>query len=201
MKGLTTKQQRVLEVIRNAMRERGQPPTVREIGQEIGVASSCTVQRHLDALVRKGYITRDRYKYRSIQLADTPFPLFARALNIPIVGSIAAGTPILATENIEDTFPLPADLVGDDQVFFLKVRGDSMVDAGIYDGDLVAVRQQPDASNGDIVAALLEEEATVKRFYREGDHVRLQAENPNYPPIRARDVKVLGKVILSVRRF
>jgi len=201
MKGLTTKQQRVLEVIRNAMRERGQPPTVREIGQEIGVASSCTVQRHLDALVRKGYITRDRYKYRSIQLADTPFPLFARALNVPIVGSIAAGTPILATENIEDTFPLPADLVGDDQVFFLKVRGDSMVDAGIYDGDLVAVRQQPDASNGDIVAALLEEEATVKRFYREGDHIRLQPENANYAPILARDVKVLGKVILSVRRF
>src|SRR5688500_8944620 len=122
MKGLTSKQQRVLEVIRNCMRERGQPPTVREIGREIGVASSCTVQRHLDALVRKGFITRDRYKYRSIQLADSPFPLFARALNVPVLGSIAAGAPILAVENIEDTFPLPADLIGNDEVFMLRVK-------------------------------------------------------------------------------
>lgn len=201
MKGLTTKQQRVLEVIRGAMRERGQPPTVREIGQEIGVASSCTVQRHLDALVRKGFITRDRYKYRSIQLADSPFPMFARAMNVPIVGSIAAGAPITAVENIEDTFPLPAELVGDDTIFMLRVRGDSMINAGIFDGDLVAVRQQPDAHNGDIVAALLDEEATVKRFFREGDHIRLQAENPDYAPIIARDLKILGKVILSIRNF
>lgn len=201
MKGLTAKQQRVLDVIRTAMRERGQPPTVREIGQEIGVASSCTVQRHLDALVKKGYITRDRYKYRSIQLADTPYPLFARALNVPVLGSIAAGAPILAVENIEDTFPLPADLVGNDEVFMLRVKGDSMIDAGIFDGDLVAVRQQPDASNGDIVVALLEDEATVKRFYRENGQIRLQPENPNYPPILTRDVKILGKVILSIRRF
>jgi repressor LexA len=201
MKGLTAKQQRVLEVIRSTMRDRGQPPTVREIGQEIGVASSCTVQRHLDALVRKGFITRDRYKYRSIQLADSPFPMFARAMNVPIVGSIAAGAPITAVENIEDTFPLPADLVGDDTIFMLRVRGDSMINAGIFDGDLVAVRQQPTAENGDIVAALLDEEATVKRFFREGDHVRLQAENPDYAPIIARDVKILGKVVLSIRNF
>jgi repressor LexA len=201
MKGLTAKQQRVLEVIRSTMRDRGQPPTVREIGQEIGVASSCTVQRHLDALVRKGFITRDRYKYRSIQLADSPFPMFARAMNVPIVGSIAAGAPITAVENIEDTFPLPAELVGDDTIFMLRVRGDSMIDAGIFDGDLVAVRQQPNADNGDIVAALLDEEATVKRFFREGDHIRLQAENPDYAPIIARDVKILGKVILSIRNF
>jgi repressor LexA len=201
MKGLTAKQQRVLEVIRSTMRDRGQPPTVREIGQEIGVASSCTVQRHLDALVRKGFITRDRYKYRSIQLADSPFPMFARAMNVPIVGSIAAGAPITAVENIEDTFPLPAELVGDDTIFMLRVRGDSMIDAGIFDGDLVAVRQQPNANNGEIVAALLDEEATVKRFFREGDHIRLQAENPDYAPIIARDVKILGKVILSIRNF
>jgi repressor LexA len=180
---------------------RGQPPTVREIGNEIGVASSCTVQRHLDALVRKGFITRDRYKYRSIQLADSPFPLFARALNVPILGSIAAGNPILAVENIEDTFPLPADLVGNDDVFMLRVRGESMIDAGIFDGDLVAVRRQPDASNGEIVAALLEDEATVKRFFREDGYVRLQAENANFPPILSRDVTILGKVILSIRRF
>jgi repressor LexA len=201
MKGLTAKQRRVLDVIRQWLKTRGQPPTVREIGNEIGVASSCTVQRHLDALERKGFIKRDRYKYRSIELADAPFPIFGRALNVPILGSIAAGSPILASENIEDTFPLPIDVVGDDQMFMLRVRGDSMVNAGIFDGDLVAIRQQPDANNGDIVAALIEDEATVKRFYREGNHVRLQAENPNYAPILAQDVKVLGRVVMSIRQF
>jgi repressor LexA len=201
MKGLTTKQRRVLEVIRQWLRSRGQPPTVREIGNEIGVASSCTVQRHLDALERKGFIKRDRYKYRSIELADSPFPMFARAVNVPVLGSIAAGAPILASEHIEDTFALPLDIVGDDQMFMLRVRGDSMVNAGIFDGDLVAIRQQPDANNGDIVAALLEDEATVKRFYREGDHVRLEAENPSYDPIIAQEVKVLGRVVMSIRQY
>src|SRR5918911_4810279 len=172
MKGLTVKQQRVLEVIRTSLRQRGQPPTVREIGQEIGVASSCTVQRHLDALERKGFIKRDRYKYRSIELADTPFPIFTRAVNVPILGSIAAGAPILAQEHIEDTFALPANVVGDDQMFMLRVRGDSMVDAGIFDGDLVAIRQQNVASNGEIVAAMIEEEATVKRFFRDGKKIK-----------------------------
>src|ERR1044071_9656306 len=136
MKGLTAKQQRVLDVIRVAMREKGQPPTVREIGKEIGVLSSCTVQRHLDALERKGFIRRDRYKYRSIELADSPITPFIRAVNVPIVGQIAAGAPILAEQNIEDTFPLPMDLVGEsDEVFMLKVNGDSMINAGIFDGD------------------------------------------------------------------
>lgn len=201
MKGLTVKQKRVLEVIRQWLKTRGQPPTVREIGNEIGVASSCTVQRHLDALERKGFIKRDRYKYRSIELADTLYPIFTRAVNVPVLGSIAAGAPILAQEHIEDTFALPADIVGDDQMFMLRIRGDSMVDAGIFDGDLVAIRQQPDANNGDIVAALLEDEATVKRFYREGGHVRLQPENASYEPILARDVTVLGRVVLSIRKF
>jgi repressor LexA len=159
------------------------------------------VQRHLDALERKGFIKRDRYKYRSIELADTPYPIFTRAVNVPILGSIAAGAPILAQEHIEDTFALPSDIVGDDQMFMLRVRGDSMVNAGIFDGDLVAIRQQPDANNGDIVAALLEDEATVKRFYREGNHVRLQPENPIYEPILAQEVKVLGRVVLSIRQF
>lgn len=201
MKGLTAKQQRVLDVITVSLRQRGQPPTVREIGLEIGVASSCTVQRHLDALERKGHIKRDRYKYRSIELANSPFPVFARAINVPIVGHISAGSPILAVENIEDTFPLPAEFVGDDEMFMLRVRGDSMINAGILDGDLVAVRQQPNADNGDIVAAMIEEEATVKRFFREKDHIRLQAENPKYDPIISRDVKVLGKVVLAIRTF
>lgn len=202
MKGLTTKQQRVLEVIKQAMRHSGQPPTVREIGREIGVQSSCTVQRHLDALERKGFISRNRYKYRSIELTDSPIPPFVRAVNVPILGQIAAGTPILAEQNIEETFPLPMDLVSDgDDVFMLRVRGDSMIDAGIFDGDLVAVRQQSVASNGEIVAAMIEDEATVKRFYRDGRKIKLVAENPAYDPIVTDNCQILGKVILSIRQF
>jgi repressor LexA len=202
MKGLTAKQQRVLDVIRNAMRHRGQPPTVREIGKEIGVQSSCTVQRHLDALEKKGFIKRDRYKYRSIELKDSPIPPFVRAVNVPILGQIAAGAPILAEENIEDSFPLPMELVNDgDNVFMLKVRGDSMIDAGIFDGDLVAIRQQPVANNGEIVAAMIEDEATVKRFYKDGRRIKLVAENPAYDPIVTDQCQILGKVILSIRQF
>lgn len=202
MKGLTSKQQRVLDVIRGAMRAKGQPPTVREIGREIGVQSSCTVQRHLDALEKKGFIKRDRYKYRSIELTDSPIPPFVRAVNVPVVGQIAAGLPILAEQHIEDTFPLPMDLVSDsDNVFMLRVRGDSMINVGIFDGDLVAIRQQNVAHNGEIVAAMIEGEATVKRFYKDGRHVRLVAENPAYPPIVSNDCQILGKVILSIRQF
>lgn len=202
MKGLTTKQQRVLDVIRGAMRHRGQPPTVREIGKEIGVQSSCTVQRHLDALERKGFISRNRYKYRSIELTDSPIPPFVRAVNVPILGQIAAGAPILAEQNIEDTFPLPMELVDDgDDVFMLRVRGDSMINAGIFDGDLVAIRQQPTASNGEIVAAMIEDEATVKRFYKDGRKVKLVAENEAYEPIVTDQCQILGKVILSIRQF
>ena len=202
MKGLTSKQQKVLEVIRSNMRHSGQPPTVREIGREIGVLSSCTVQRHLDALEKKGFITRNRYKYRSIELADQPIPPFVRAVNVPIVGQIAAGAPILADEHIEDTFPLPMDLVSDnDDVFMLRIKGDSMINAGIFDGDLVAIRRQNVASNGEIVAAMIEDEATVKRFYKDGRTVRLVAENPAYEPIVTDRCQIVGKVILSVRRF
>ena len=202
MKGLTGKQQRVLEVIRGAMRHTGLPPTVREIGKEIGVLSSCTVQRHLDALERKGFIKRNRYKYRSIELADSPLPPFVRAVNVPILGQIAAGTPILAEENIEDSFPLPMDLVSDsEEVFMLRVRGDSMINAGIFDGDLVAIRQQNVANNGEIVAAMIEEEATVKRFFKDGRRVKLVAENPVYAPIVTDRCQILGKVILSIRQF
>src|SRR5439155_20413076 len=184
------------------LRTRGQPTTVREIGLEIGVASSCTVQRHLDALERKGFIKRDRYKYRSIELADTPYPLITRAVNVPILGSIAAGAPILANEHIEDTFALPLDIVGDDKIFMLRVRGDSMINAGIFDGDLVAIRQQATARNGEIVAALVEdEEATVKRFHKDGRQVRLLAENDAYPPIVSDSIRILGKVILSIHQF
>jgi repressor LexA len=202
MKGLTTKQQKVLEVIRGAMRQSGQPPTVREIGREIGVLSSCTVQRHLDALEKKGFIRRNRYKYRSIELTDSPIPPFVRAVNVPVLGQIAAGAPILAEEHIEDTFPLPMDLVSDtDDVFMLRVKGDSMINAGIFDGDLVAIRQQQVAHNGEIVAAMIEDEATVKRFYKDGRKIKLVAENPAYDPIVTDQCQILGKVILSIRQF
>jgi repressor LexA len=169
---------------------------------EIGVQSSCTVQRHLDALEKKGFIKRDRYKYRSIELTDSVLPPFIRAVNVPIFGSIAAGVPIMAEQNIEDSFPLPMDLVGDkDDVFMLRVRGDSMINAGIHDGDLVAIRSQPVANNGEIVAAMIEGEATVKRFYNDGRRVRLVAENPDYDDIVPDSLQLLGKVILSLRSY
>ena len=202
MKGLTSKQTRVLDVIRGALRHSGQPPTVREIGKEIGVQSSCTVQRHLDALEKKGFITRNRYKYRSIELADEPVPPFVRAANVRVLGSIAAGVPIPAQEEIEGTFPLPLELVQDtEDVFMLRVKGDSMINAGILDGDLVAVRHQPVANNGEIVAAMIDGEATVKRFYKEAKQVKLVAENPDYAPIVTDNCQILGKVILSIRQF
>ncbi len=202
MKGLTTKQQRVLDVIRHSMRGTGQPPTVREIGKDIGVLSSCTVQRHLDALEKKGFIKRDRYKYRSIELTDSPIPPFIRAVNVPILGQIAAGAPILAEAHIEDSFPLPMDIVGEgDNVFMLRIKGDSMINAGIFDGDLVAIRQQETARNGEIVAAMIEDEATVKRFFKDGRKIKLVAENPVYEPIVVEECRIIGKVILSIRQY
>jgi len=202
MKGITVKQQRVLDVIVESLRERGKPPTVREIGEVIGVSSSCTVQRHLDALERKGFIRRNRYQYRSIELTDRLVQPFAPAANIPIIGHIAAGSPSLASEDIEGTYPLPREYARpQDEVFMLRVHGDSMINAGILDGDLVAIRRQATANNGDIVAALIEDEATIKRYYREQDHIRLQPENPAYQPLRVRDARIVGKVILSVRHY
>ena len=205
MKGLTSKQTKVLDIIKDAIRESGQPPTVREIGKEIGVASSCTVQRHLDALERKGQIKRSRYKYRSIELADPVISRIGRAYNAPILGQIAAGQPIMAEEYQEDVFPLPLDLADQSgEIFFLRVKGDSMIDAGIFDGDLVAIRPQKTAQNGEIVAAYVGEdnsEATVKRFYKDGNKVRLVAENPAYEPIVSSNVEIVGKVVLNVRRY
>lgn len=202
MKELTDKQQHVLDVIHRSLRERGQSPTVREIGDAVGVKSSCTVQHHLDALERKGHIQRDRYKYRSIELTSAPFQPYTHALNVPVLGEITAGVPMLAQENIEDTYPLPIGLVREgEEVFMLRVKGDSMIGAGIFDGDLVAIRKQETANNGEIVAALIEDEATIKRFYRDRGQVRLVAENPHYPPIIPEQCQVIGKVILSVRTF
>ncbi len=201
MKLLTGKQQKVYEFIRQQVSRMGFPPSVREIAQTFEISTRAAYD-HLRAIEKKGFIRRDRYKYRSIELTDTSSPAFVRAVSVPILGQIAAGAPILAEENVEDTFPLPMDLVREeDNVFMLRVRGDSMINAGIFDGDLVAGRQQNIANNGEIVAAMIENEATVKRFFKDRGQIRLVAENPAYEPIVTQDCEILGKVILSIRRF
>ena len=201
MKGMTERQQQVLEIIRRHLRKTGQSPTVREIARALGVSSTCTAHKHLAALEKKSLISKTKYGYRSIELPGEYSPRQARFASVPLVGRIAAGQPLLASENIDGYLPVPAEMAPDDTLFALKVRGDSMRDVGIFDGDVIVARQQSTADNGDIVVALLDEEATVKRFFREADHVRLQPENPEYAPIIAPEVLILGKVALSIRRF
>ncbi len=203
MRGLTERQRQVLESIHTITGEKGYPPTVREIGDRLGLRSSCTVQRHLEALERKGYIKRDRTKARSVEIlqADDPTMVPVPMVAVPVVGTVAAGQPILATENIEEVFPLPRDVVKDDKCFMLQVQGDSMIDAGIFDGDYVVVRQQPSAEDGDIVVALLEDEATVKRFRRLRSRIHLEPANKSMGPIVADEVQIVGKVLMSIRRY
>ena len=181
------------------MREKGYPPSVREIGEAVGLASSSTVHGHLDRLEKKGFIRRDPTKPRAIELLgdeDEVQMIRMSVAKVPLVGKVTAGMPITAVENIEDYFPLPLDMVKDDEVFMLSVVGDSMIEAGIHDGDYVIVRQQQTANNGDIVVAMTEDdEATVKTFYKESDHIRLQPENSTMEPLRLKHVTILGKVI------
>ena len=200
---LTAKQRLILEFLKSEIRQQGYPPTVREICDAVGLSSTSTVHAHLETLERKGYIRRAPAKNRSTEILEEDFYNHTRELvNVPIVGSVAAGIPILAEENIEDTFPIPIDYVKNDTCFMLHVKGDSMRDEGIFDGDLVLVRQQPDANDGDIVIALMEDsEATVKTFYREGEFVRLEPANPAFQPIITRDCDVLGKVVGLYRRY
>jgi len=203
MRGITERQKKVLEGIYQIARERGYPPTVREIGERLGLRSSCTVQRHLEALERKGYIKRSRTKARSIEIlqAEDPTMVPVPMVPVPLVGTVAAGQPILAAENIEEVFPLPRDIVKDDQCFMLRVKGDSMIEVGIFNGDFVVVRQQPYADDGDIVVALLEEEATVKYFRRRRNRIYLDPANASMQPIIADNVQVIGKVLMSIRRY
>jgi repressor LexA len=204
MPKMSQRQQAILDFIKVSVRERGYPPSVREIGEAVGLASSSTVHGHLDRLEKKGLIRRDPTKPRAIEILDDDSRAnFAFSVRqVPLVGKVTAGTPITATENIEDYFPLPVHMVGDQAVFMLSVQGDSMIEAGIFDGDYVIVRQQPTANNGDIVVAMTEDgEATVKTFYKERDHIRLQPENSSMEPIRLTDVTILGKVIGLIRRF
>ncbi|OUM98082.1 MAG: repressor LexA [Firmicutes bacterium ZCTH02-B6] len=201
MNDLTPRQRQILEFIKREVQQRGYPPSVREIGQAVGLSSSSTVHGHLNKLEEKGYIRRDPTKPRAIEVLEPSGAPSGSVIYAPVVGRVTAGEPILAVENIEGYFPLAREFAGAGELFLLQVRGDSMIKAGILDGDYVIVRQQPDALNGDIVVALLGEEATVKRFYRENGHVRLQPENDAYPPIVARDVQILGKVIGVYRRL
>lgn len=197
VKGLSPKQEAVLRYLEEISAAGRQMPTVREIAQAVGVSSTATVHQHLAALETKGFIRRGSYKHRAIELPH----VVRSTVNVPLLGRIAAGQPILAAENREEELPLPRDLVGEGETFALTVRGESMIEAGIYDGDLVVVRRQAAATNGDVVAALLGDEATVKIFYRELDRVRLQPANATMEPIYARDVTILGKVILVIRKL
>jgi repressor LexA len=199
---LSTRQKQILKYIKETLRIKGYPPSVREIGEAVGLSSSSTVHSYLSKLEDMGFIRRDPTKPRAIDVLDEAPWRQKQVTPVPLVGKVTAGTPILAVENIEETYPLPTELVGDDDIFMLTVQGDSMIDAGILDGDYVLVRSQNTARNGEIVVALIdEEEATVKRFFREKDSIRLQPENPNLKPIYSRNVIVLGKVIGVFRRL
>lgn len=209
MTKLSRRQQEILDFIRENVKHRGYPPSVREIGEAVGLASSSTVHGHLERLQAKGYLRKDPTKPRAIELLeDEPTssghltPVDGKTVMVPIVGKVTAGQPITAVEQVEDYFPLPKNLVKDNDVFLLKVQGESMIEAGILDGDLVIVRKQETARNGDIVVAMTEDdEATVKRFFREMDHIRLQPENSSMEPLRYRNVTILGKVIGVFRSF
>lgn len=206
---VTKRQQAVLDCIEACIREKGYGPTVREVCQTLGLSSPSTVHVHLKALEDKGYIKRDPLKSRSIALTypieDAPSPVvlaatYSNLVNVPLVGDVAAGSPILAEENITDTMTLPTDIVGDAPSFMLSVRGESMIEAGINDGDYVVVKEQPVANNGDIVVAIVDDGATVKRFYKEADHIRLQPENSTMDPIIVSDCSIAGKVVAVFRK-
>ncbi len=231
--GLTPRQRRILEVIRDTVESRGYPPSIREMGEAVGLASSSSVSHQLRALEQKGFLRRDPNRPRALEVllpgeerravAPAPAPAVADAVpagrprlvevddsginrfpepvHVPVVGRIAAGGPILAEERVEDVFALPRQLVGEGTMFTLEVRGDSMIDAAICDGDWVVVRQQPSADNGDIVAALLDNEATVKTFKRSPGQVWLMPHNPAYDPIDGNHATILGKVVAVLRRL
>ncbi|KUK83824.1 MAG: LexA repressor [Pelotomaculum thermopropionicum] len=198
---LTPKQAAILEVIKKNIRQKGYPPSVREIGKAVGLSSSSTVHGYLRKLEEKGYIRRDATKPRAMEVLDDLAKEKTEYINVPLLGRVAAGMPLLAVENKEDVFPLPLHFTGTGDFFMLTVRGDSMIEAGILNGDMVVVRRQNDADNGEIVVALMEEEATVKRLFKEDRRVRLQPENKLMDPIYTTDAQILGKVVGLVRKF
>jgi repressor LexA len=207
---LSDRQRQVLDYIREMVAQRGYPPSVREIGEAIGLSSPSTVHSHLSTLVKAGHLRRDPTKPRAIEVLDSPEEKYragrserSKTREVPLVGRIAAGSPILATEDIEDVYDLPASLVGRGPVFMLRVKGDSMIDAGILDGDFVVVERSNDARNGEIVAALINgEEATVKRLRRQSGEVVLEPANPALSPVRYKSgVEVIGRVVSVLRRL
>ena len=192
---ITAKQQEILDYIKNEILKKGYPPTVREICETVHLKSTSSVHSHLETLEKNGYIRRDPTKPRAIEICDDSFQMVrTEMVSLPVVGNVAAGQPILAEENIEEYFPVPAEMVPKGESFILNVRGDSMVNSGILNGDRVFVNQCSTANNGDIVVALIDDSATVKRFYREKDHIRLQPENDYMDPIIVDDCEILGKV-------
>lgn len=200
---ITQKQEEILEYIKKEILNRGFPPAVREICEAVHLKSTSSVHAHLESLERNGYIRRDPTKPRAIEILDDNFNLTRREMvNVPIVGTVAAGQPILAAENIENYFPIPAEYMPNKQSFMLRVKGESMINAGILNGDCVLVKQQATADNGDMVVALIDDSATVKTFYKENGHIRLQPENDSMDPIIVDgDLQIPGKVFGVFRIF
>ena len=209
---LNKREKSIIKFIEKKIVEDGYPPSVREIGKAVGLSSTATVHGYLAKLREKGYIKKEDKKGRTLKLlkggngepidrAPKNFYAEKELVDIPLVGKITAGMPILAVENVTDSFPIPIDFVGNSECFMLKVRGESMIEAGILDGDLILIRKQADAINGEIVVALIDDEATVKTFYKEKDHIRLQPENSSMDPIIVPTCNILGKVIGVFRRM
>lgn len=199
---ITDKQREILEYIKAEILNRGYPPAVREICEAVKLKSTSSVHAHLETLEKNGYIRRDPTKPRAIEIVDENFNLTRREMvNVPIVGKVTAGEPILAVENIENYFPIPAEFMPNEPTFILQVQGESMINAGILDGDYVLVQQQPTANDGDMVVALVDDSATVKTFYKENGYYRLQPENDFMDPIIVSEVMIMGKVIGTFRFF
>jgi repressor LexA len=197
---ITKKQTEILEYIKSQILNKGYPPSVRDICTAVNLKSTSSVHAHLETLEKNGYIRRDPTKPRAIEIIDDNFNLTRReVVNVPVVGQVAAGEPLLAVENITGYFPIPAEFVPKEEVFMLKVKGESMVNAGIYDGDQIIVKRQNTASNGEVIVALVDDSATVKRFYKENSHIRLQPENDFMEPIIVDSCDIIGKVIGLLR--
>jgi len=209
---LNKREKAILKFIEKQIKENGYPPSVREIGKAVGLSSTATVHGYIAKLTKKGYIKKEDQKGRTLKLLKgglednqptTPKPVYngKELIDVPVIGKITAGAPILAVENVTDTFPIPIDFVGNSESFMLTVRGESMIEAGILDGDYILVKRQNNARNGEIVVALIEDEATVKTFYKEKDYIRLQPENSSMDPIIVPDCKILGKVAGVFRKI
>lgn len=198
---ISSKQQEILEYIKQEILNKGYPPAVREICEAVHLKSTSSVHSHLETLEKNGYIRRDPTKPRAIEIIDDNFNLTRReVVNVPILGQVAAGQPLLAVENIENYFPIPTEFMPNAETFMLKVKGDSMINAGIFNGDKILVQKQSDAQNGDIVVALVDDSATVKTFYKENGHYRLQPENDTMDSIIVNECSILGKVF-GIMRF